>query len=320
MSVANAVTVGLDVGGTKILGVAVDAAGSVVAEQRRDSPEGFAGLLDVAAGIISEIGRGVGGAVAAAGVGIAGLVDTDGALRYGPNIAGMVHAPVRAALSQRTGLPVLVDNDANLAAWGEVVLGAATGLRHVLMVTLGTGIGGGMLLDGSVYRGAYGFSGEIGHFTVARDGPVCACGERGHWEAMASGSALGRMAREEVASGRGGTILAAAGGDVDAVDGHCVAAAAERGDRSALSLLARYADNVALGLSGLANILDPERIVIAGGLVEMGALLFDPLGEAFLRHLEGVEYRPVIPVVPAVLGVRAGAVGAALLARDLIAS
>lgn len=311
-------TVGLDIGGTKVLGVALDQAGGVVAERRSDSPEGFSAVLDSAAMMIEDLGGAAGGVAGAVGVGIAGLVDSDGSLRYGPNIPEVVLAPVRAALVDRTALPVVVDNDANVAAWGEVLLGAAAGFGNVLMVTLGTGIGGGMVLDGRVYRGANGFAGEIGHFTVQSDGPMCACGERGHWEAIASGNALGRLAREVVAAGRGGAILAAAGGDAAAVDGHDVAAAAASGDAEARAIIDRYADNVALGLSGLANILDPERIVIAGGLVAMGDLLFGPLLEAFNRHLEGVEYRPAIPLVPAALGERAGAIGAALLARDLV--
>ncbi len=317
MTTARPPTVGLDIGGTKILGVALDDDDVVVAELRRDSPEGFARVLDSATEMITEIGREAGVALGAVGVGIAGLVDVDGALRYGPNIPDVVLAPVRAALADRTGLPVVVDNDANVAAWGEVAMGAAVGAGHALVVTLGTGIGGGMVLGGRLYRGAYGFSGEIGHFTVERGGPICACGERGHWEAIASGSALGRMARDEVGAGGGARMLAVAGGEVLRVDGHSVASAAADGDPSALTVLGRYADNVALGLAGLANILDPEVIVIAGGLVSMGDLLFEPLRAAFARHLEGADYRPAIPIVPAALGERAGAVGAALLARDL---
>lgn len=318
MNIADSLTVGLDIGGTKMLGVAVDGAGSVVAEQRRESTAGFARVLAVAAEMIAAIGNDAGSPPAAVGVGIAGLVDNDGALRYGPNIPDVVLAPVRAELSKQTKLPVVVDNDANAAAWGEVAVGAAAGARHVLMVTLGTGIGGGMVLDGDVYRGANGFAGEIGHFTVERDGPMCACGERGHWEAIASGNALGRMARAEVVAGRGAAVLAAAGGDVSMVEGRSVGTAAGGGDSEALALIGRYADNVALGLAGLANILDPERIVIAGGLVAMGDLLFAPLREAFARQVEGVDYRPVIPILPAALGERAGAIGAALMARGLV--
>jgi glucokinase len=149
---------------------------------------------------------------------------------------------------------------------------------------------------------------------------MCACGERGHWEAIASGTALGRMARELVARGGGAAIVAAAGGDRNAVTGVAVGHAAAHGDGDALTLLAEYADNVALGLAALANILDPEKIVIAGGLVELGPPLFGPLRDAFRRHLEGPQYRPEISIVPAELGYRAGAVGAAVLARELLPS
>ena len=145
----------------------------------------------------------------------------------------MLDAPLREALLAATQHPLVVDNDANVAARGEVAYGAAKGVQHALLVTLGTGIGGGMLLDGELYRGAHGFGAEIGHITVERDGPLCACGERGHWEAIASGTALGRMARELVDEGGGARILAAAGGDVDAVTGVHVEEAARAGDADA---------------------------------------------------------------------------------------
>ena len=225
---------------------------------------------------------------------------------------------MQADLASATGRAVVVDNDANLAALAELQHGAAVGARTALMVTLGTGIGGGIVIDGRVYRGPNGFAGEIGHVTVERDGPICACGELGHWESIASGHALGRMARELVAEGRGAAILAAAGGDANAVSGEEVAAAARAGDAEAQRLLEHYADNIALGLADLANILDLERIVIAGGVVDMGALLLDPLRVAFVARLEGTEHRPEIPILPAALGSRAGAVGAALLARSVV--
>jgi glucokinase len=229
----------------------------------------------------------------------------------------VIDAPVREVLAERTGLPVIVDNDANVAGWGEVRFGAAAGSRDALLATLGTGIGGAIVLDGVVLRGAHGFAAEIGHFTVDRNGPLCACGERGHWEAIASGSALGRMARERVAAGAGAAILALADGDPGAVNAHHVGAAAGAGDADALDLLRVYADNVALGLSALANILDPAIIVISGGLVSLGDLLFEPLRAAFRSHIEAPEHRPSVPIVPATLGERAGAIGAAALAADL---
>jgi glucokinase len=305
-------TIGIDIGGTKMLGIVLDAAGAVVRELRRKSPHaGLDALVETAAGIVVDLDS----ADCAVGVGAAGLVDLHGHLGYAPNLPLIRDAPLRDALERATGRIVVLDNDANAAAIGERTYGAARDADHVLFVTLGTGIGGGMLLDGRMYRGAHHLGGEIGHFTVERDGPLCACGERGHWEAIASGNALGRMAREMVAGRGGGAIVAAAGGDARAVTGEHVGVAAAEGDDDAKEVLVQYAENVALGLAGLANILDPERIVIAGGIVELGALLFGPLREAFGRHLEGVDYRPAIELVPAALGERAGAVGAAVLAR-----
>jgi glucokinase len=292
--------------------VVVDDSGNVVAEQLHASEYGFEPLVHTCLGLIDAIDR----SGAPVGVGAAGLVDLEGRLRYAPNIPGVINAPLQAVLSEKSGRPVLVDNDANVAALGEVTYGAAKGAQDALMVTLGTGIGGGIIMKDDVMRGAHGFAAEIGHITVQRGGPPCACGEDGHWEAIASGNALGRMARELVASGRGNAILDAAEGDPNKVTGHQVGDAAAAGDPDALALLDVYADNIALGLAALANVLDPERIVIAGGLISLGELLFVPLIAAFERHVEGVEYRPAIPIVPATLGVRAGAIGAAVLARS----
>ena len=308
-------TVGLDIGGTKVLGVLLDAQGTVLKEQRRLSPHaGVDALVATSTAIVDDLAQ-PGSPV---GVGAAGLVSQDGEILYSPNLPSIRHARLREALANATHHPLVVDNDANVAALGEIAYGAARGRRHALLVTLGTGIGGGMLLNGELYRGSHGFGAEIGHITIQVGGPVCACGERGHWEAIASGSALGRMARERVEQGHGARILAAAGGAVQQVTGVHVEEAARRGDPDAIRLLEAYADNVALGLASLANILDPEVIVIAGGLVELGPLLFDPLDESFLRHVEGGAYRPKIPIVPAELGERAGAVGAAVLARELL--
>ncbi len=310
-------TIGLDIGGTKILGAVVAADGAVLAEHRVASPRAL-GAFDAAMAQVVERLRVDHPDTLAVGVGIAGLVDLDGVLRYGPNLPEAIDLPVRDLLHVATGLPVFVDNDANAAGFGEVVHGAARGVRDALTVTLGTGIGGALILNGAIYRGAHGFAAEIGHFTVDRRGPMCACGERGHWEAIASGTALGRMARELVEAGGGSAILRVAGGAVTDVDGPAVAAAAVAGDSEARELLKEYADNVAVGLVALANICDPELIVIAGGLVELGALLFDPLGVSFEAHLEGGDHRPPVALVPATLGERAGAIGAAALARTML--
>jgi glucokinase len=308
------VTLGLDIGGTKVLGVALDDSGKVLTQDLHASEHNFDALVGTCLGLIDALGF----PGAPVGVGAAGLVDLQGRLTYAPNIPGVVNAPLQATLREKSERLVLVDNDANVAALGEVTYGAARGARDALMVTLGTGIGGGIILDGKVLRGAHGFAAEIGHITVQRGGPRCACGEYGHWEAIASGNALGRLARELVASGKGQAILTAANGDIDNVSGHEVGTTAAAGDPEARELLEEYADNIAIGLAALANVLDPERIVFAGGIISLGALIFEPLEAAFARHVEGVEYRPKIPIVPAALGVPAGAIGAAVIARSLL--
>jgi glucokinase len=308
-------TIGLDIGGTKVLGVLLADDGTVLREERLASPHtGLEALVATGAALVTKLDA----PGAPVGVGAAGLVDHEGVVRYAPNLPNVREAPLRDALADAPGHAVAVDNDAGVAALGEVTYGAAAGKRDVLLVTLGTGIGGGFLLAGRTYRGAHKFGAEIGHFTLDINGPLCACGERGHWEAIASGSALGRMARELVAKGGGAALVTAAGGDASAVTGNHVGVAAATGDPDARALLVQYAENVAIGLSGLSNILDPECIVVGGGLVELGPLLFGPLREAFGRHLEGVDYRPPVALLPAQLGERAGAVGAAVLARSLL--
>jgi glucokinase len=244
------------------------------------------------------------------------MVDLDGVIHYAPNVPGFRKIAVRAALSEATGLPTVVDNDANTAAYAELRFGVAHGLRDAMVITLGTGIGGGMIVDGRVLRGANGFAAEIGHFQIDPDGPMCACGERGHWEAMASGNALGRMAREAAEAGTAPGLVERAGSSLDAIDGHFVSAAAHAGVAEALALVDEYCFYVAIGLVGLANIFDPALIAISGGLVNDGDLFLGPIRRHFLGHIEGAQYRATPEIVPAALGERAGVIGAAMLALD----
>lgn len=309
-------TVGVDVGGTKIASALVLPDGRVPLTLRHPTPETFDGVVAAILGHVGEL-RAAHPGVGAVGVGAAGLVDAEGAVRYAPNVPALLEAPLGARLAEGCGLPVVVDNDANAAAWGEVVHGAAAGYRNVLVVTLGTGIGGGIVVDGALCRGAHGFAAEIGHFTVDLTGPVCACGEVGHWEALASGTALGAMARERAAAGGLSAVVSLAGDDPDAVEGEHLSAAAMAGDDEALAVLDEYAHLVAVGLAGLANVLDPELVVIGGGLVAMGETLLGRVRTSFSRRIEAPGHRPEIPVVAARLGEDAGAIGAAALAREL---
>jgi len=312
---SGAPTLGIDLGGTNLRIGVVDAAGAILAEIRAPAPSEVDALvhaIGAQADVLIPAHE-----IRAVGVGTAGMIDHDGAVRYAPNLPMFVDVPLRALLAERLAAPVLVDNDANAAAWGEHCHGAARGVSHALVITLGTGVGGGVIVDGRLVRGAHGFAGEVGHWQFDPHGPDCACGEVGHWEAVASGTALGRLARGRAAQGSAPGVLARAGGDAAAVRGEHVGESATAGEADGAAILGEFAEVVALGFAGLANILDPELIVVSGGLVELGDVLLDPLRAAFLGHLEGSAHRPAVPIVAAELGDASGMVGAAALAREL---
>lgn len=315
---------GLDLGGTKLLGLVIDPdveGAEPFAEHRVPTPSGAEAVVASAAGLVDDLRIRVRGEhgreLRAVGIGAPGLVDRAGTFRYGPNLPGVIGVPMAADLGERLGLPVVADNDATCAAWGEHERGASRGRNHSLLVTLGTGIGGGVTVKGEPLRGAYGFAGEPGHMVVDPSGPECVCGRRGCWERFASGTGLGWLAREGVALGAvsaDGPIVAAAGGTVAAVRGEHVTTAARDGDPEAGAVFDRFADWLALGLVNLVTLLDCEIVVVGGGLVEVADLYLPRTRQILRQALMASEHRPRVPVVPARLGERAGAVGAALLA------
>lgn len=315
MSVERRCTAGVDVGGTNLRVGIVDEDGTVIAERRTPSPDSADALVAAIATHLADLRVETDTEVAAVGVGIAGLVDRDGVLHYAPNLPQYLDVPLRRLVTDRLDLPAVVDNDANAAAWGEVQHGAARGHDHALVFTLGTGVGGGIISDGRLLRGAHGFAGEVGHWQLDPDGPRCACGQIGHWEAFASGTGLGHAARVAATDGQAPSVLARAGGDVAAIRAEHAAQSATAGEADGIALIEAYAHHVALGFAGLANVFDPEIVVVSGGLVELGEVLLGPVRRAFAGHLEGAEQRPEVPVVAAALGDAAGMVGAAALAR-----
>jgi glucokinase len=322
VSVREPLVGGLDVGGTKILGRVLDPHDprATVAEVRVGTPRGAAAILDAIAEVVARLQAAPAvrerGELAAVGVGMPGLVDRRGVLRFAPNLPGVAELAVGPALSERLGLPVVVDNDANCAAWCEFRLGAAVGVRDVVLVTLGTGIGAGIIADGRLYEGANGFAGEPGHMVVDPSGPPCPCGRRGCWERFASGSGLGRLGRDAAAAGRAPAVVALAGGDPEGVRGEHVTEAALGGDADALGILREFAWWVALGLANLVDLLDCELIVVGGGLADAGEHLLEPVRTAFHSLVLASDHRPPVPVVGAALGPEAGAIGAALLASE----
>jgi len=212
----------------------------------------------------------------------------------------------------------VIDNDATCAAAGELELGAMRGVRDGLMVTLGSGIGGGIVVGGDLFRGAHGFAGEVGHMVIDPDGPMCACGKRGCFETYASGNALAQLASEAAQVGQAAAILELAGGSIEGLRGEHVTQAAAYGDPEAEALLARLGWWLGLGLANLAGIFDPQMIVVGGGLAEAGEAVLGPARLAFAELIEGARFRPPIPIVVAELGERAGAIGAAVVARRFL--
>jgi glucokinase len=279
---------GIDIGGTKCLGVVIDDAGTVVRQLKVRTPQEPAALLETIAGVAGQLGD-----YASLGVGLPGLVTTAGVVRSSPNLPAVKELDARAGLEAALGHPVVVGNDATCAALAEWRLGAGRGVDDLVLVTLGTGIGGGMVQGGRLLVGANGFAGEIGHMTVQRHGIPCPCGRRGCWERYASGSGLTALS-----GGRTGEELVSA---------------AVMGDVDALAVLDEFADWVAIGLVNLTNLLDPARFVLGGGLAEAAAVIAEPIERRFVARLYAPEHRPHPGLVFASLGEEAGAIGAALL-------
>lgn len=251
--------------------------------------------------------------VEAVGLGLAGFVDSDGIVRRAPNAAGLVDRDVGARLGSLLGLPVTVDNDANCAALAARAL-LAPDAKHLVAVTFGTGIGGGLVVDGKLVRGARGWAGEPGHMVVDPDGPRCPCGQRGCWERYASGHGLGALARRAVAHGRAESILAEAGGDLDAVRGEHVTALVGRGDPAAEEVFSEYAGWIALGLANLVALLDPEVVVIGGGVSAAGQDLVERVSDQVRRRFPAAFSGRDLRILRTPGGPEAGALGAALCA------
>ena len=307
---------GVDVGGTKIAGAVVDEKGEVLQEARVVSPATDAEAIeDAIAGLVARLRRDHD--VEVVGVGAAGYVDrTRSVVMFAPNLAWR-DLDLRSELEARIDLPVVVENDANVAAWGEFTFGAAHDVEDLLMVTVGTGVGGGLVLDGELYRGAFGVAAEIGHLRVVPDGRLCGCGNHGCLEQYASGSALVRETRQAVTAGSllARDLLERAQGDPKRITGPLITQAAREGDRFAVEQLATAGRWLGEGVASLTAVLDPEAVVVGGGVSEAGDLLLGPMRAAFEQQLTGRGHRPVLEIRRAALGNRAGMLGAADLAR-----
>jgi glucokinase len=308
--------IGLDVGGTKIAAVRIRSDGEVAVRETLPTPaddmeETLRSMIAAAQAVRTS-------AVAVIGVGAAGLVERGtGILTFAPNLAWR-DVPISERVGRDLGLPTITDNDANAAAWGEYRFGAGRGYEDILLVTVGTGIGGGIVAGGRVFRGSHGFAAEIGHIIVEPGGPVCGCGNHGCWEQVASGHAIARAGREAVVDHPNSGIATLAGGDPTNVTGRLVTQAAQGGDPVARGILAVVGTRLGEGIAGLVNVLDPAIVVVGGGAIAAGELMLATARTAFTDAVEAPEHRPEVPIVAAELGNDAGAIGAAALALEEI--
>lgn len=318
----SALAIGIDVGGTKIAGGLVDASGSVLDSLIRDTP-GHAVLAveDAIVAVVDELTQRAAGAgrrdIVAVGIGAAGWVSADrSTVDFSPHLAWR-STPLRVDLRERLPMPVWVDNDANAAAWAEYRFGAARGHDVSVCITLGTGIGGGIVSGGRLHRGAFGVAGEWGHTRVVADGRRCVCGNQGCWEQYASGRALARAGREliDVAPAAASGLLSLVDGDAARLTGADVTRAALAGDPAAIELAREVGAWLGQGIVTIAMIIDPSVVVVGGGVGALGELLLGPARERFLAVLPGRGHRPAAEIVAAGLGPDSGMIGAADLAR-----
>jgi glucokinase len=315
--------IGVDVGGTKVAAGVVDEHGRIVGSVRRPTPGHEPRLIaDTIAEVVDELRRRHGvGTETPIGIGAAGWLDRDRCrVMFAPNLAGWRDEPLRDIISTRLGWPAVVDNDANTMAWAEYRFGAGRGCAELCCVTVGTGIGSGLVLDGRVRHGAFGVGAEYGHVQTVPAGLPCGCGSQGCWEQYASGRALVRVARELAASSPQASrrLRELAGGDLGRLTGPDVTSAAQEGDPAAVKCFEEVGYWLGQGLANLAAVLDPARFVIGGGVSDAGELLLGPARAQFRAALPGRGHRPEAQIVLAELGPDAGFVGAADLARAAI--
>ena len=310
-------TIGIDVGGTKVLGGVVSASGEILINARRDTPrEGGKALTQTIADVANELLSKY--PVESIGVSAAGFISSDRrTILATPNIAGWNGVNLERELTEILGKRIVLENDANAAAWGEFKFGAGRGRKDLMLLTLGTGVGGGLILDGSLFRGAFGIGAELGHMRIVPDGHLCGCGVRGCLEQYASGSALMRHAREAISASPdiARNLLARGNGTLEGLKGEHITEAAREGDPVALAAFNTMASYLGAGIASLCAVIDPSCIVLGGGVIDAGEIFLGPTREAALRLIPFSGKHPYPEIIAAELGNSAGLVGVADLSR-----
>jgi glucokinase len=315
---SDALTIGVDIGGTKVLGGVVDSTGKILTTHRKDTPkQGGEALTQTIVDVVLELKKEYN--AQAVGISAAGFVSSDRKTMLAtPNISGWNGVNLEFEISSRVQLPVVIENDANAAAWGEARYGAGRGESQMMMLTIGTGIGGGIVVDGSLHRGAYGVAAEFGHLRVVPEGHLCGCGARGCFEQYASGNALMRHVREAIAASPDAShnLLERGNGTIEGLTGRHITDAAREGDMVALAAFNTTGQWLGAGIASLSVLLDPACVVIGGGVIDAGEILLAPTRAAVERYMPFQGKHPSPRIVAAELGNDAGVVGAADLARN----
>lgn len=318
----SALTIGIDVGGTKVLAGVVDSNGEIISRIRKDTPKnGGPQLVEVITEIVQEINQNpqFAGKIAGVGLSWAGLISSDrSTIIDSPNISNCTNYPIGKLLSEKISLPVIVENDASAALWAEYKFGVAQNLNPVMFFIIGTGMGGGLIVDGNLHRGYSGAGAEFGHMIVQKDGQLCGCGTKGCIEQYASGTALLRIARELIQErpAQSAALLAKVEGKPENLTGSILTEAARENDEIALAAFKRQADWLGMAMASYTLILDPQAIIIGGGVVDAGELLIKPAAEAMVKYMPFGKDRNIPQVLAAKFGNDAGLVGAANLARS----
>ncbi|QPP09301.1 ROK family glucokinase [Streptomyces bathyalis] len=309
-------TIGVDIGGTKIAAGVVDEHGTILETSTVPTPPTADGVIDAIADAVRDASAEH--EVDAVGIGAPGYVDDKRAtVLFTPNLTWR-HEALKDKVEQRIDLPVVIENDANAAAWGEYKFGVGTGHEDVVCITIGTGLGGGVIIGGRLHRGRFGVAAEFGHIRMVPDGLLCGCGNQGCWEQYASGSALVRYARQRAtATPENATILLGLGdGTPEGVEGKHISEAARLGCPVAVDSFRELARWAGAGLADLASLFDPGAFIVGGGVSDEGDLVLDPIRKSYRRWLVGSRWRPHAEVLAAQLGGKAGMVGVADLARQ----
>ncbi len=310
-------TIGIDVGGTKVLGGVVSETGEILTTARRDTPrEGGRALTQAIADVANELAHEF--PVDSIGVSAAGFISSDRkTILATPNIAEWNGVNLDRELNEILGKTIVLENDANAAAWGEFKFGAGRGRNDLMLLTLGTGVGGGLILDGALFRGAFGIGAELGHIRIVPEGHLCGCGIRGCLEQYSSGSALLRHAREAISASPdiARNLLARGDGTLEGLKGQHITDAAREGDPVAMAAFNTMASYLGAGIASLCAVIDPSCIVIGGGVIDAGEIFLGPTREAALRLIPFSGKHPYPEIVAAELGNHAGLVGVADLSR-----